>query len=508
MRQTGSAPDWQIAGPVTAGLLLLVLLLYRETSLFVTGLWGGRDGGTYTHGYLAMAISLYLVYRQRAVLATLTPCPSFIGLLVVAASGLLWLAALLMDVITIQIVALLLLIISIAWATLGGQVTRHLLFPLLVICFAIPIWDPLPPILQEITTDAVYWVIRVLGVPALREGHLIILPAGRLAIKESCSGMSYLLAALTLGMLYAHLNDQGFWSRICIVMVSGIAAILANMVRVFIVVYLAYKTDMQHPLVNDHFNLGWYLFGGLVFVLLLIDAKLNRHAGDPDTDIRQRDTMAAAQLCKRSTVQYLLVLVATVVPIAAGPAMAGWLEKQVEYPQDIVVKLPAGAGGWSGPSITQDSWSPVYHGAIAEKRAYRKGGQETYLYVGYYPVQSQGQELIYGLNRIGGQYDWYMQYPQGRIVKVGNETVLEQVLKSSDGQQRLVWYWYRVGGRQTISDYRAKLLQLWGILEGNLQATVFMIAADFDEHATAARQVLAEFLAANGKSLERVAVEP
>jgi EpsI family protein len=386
-------------------------------------------------------------------------------------------------------------------------VTRHLLFPLLIICFALPIWDPLPPILQEMTTDVVAWITRLLGMPALREGHLIILPAGRLAINESCSGMSYLLAALTLGMLYAFLNYRGFWPRVLIIMVAGIAAILANMVRVFIVVYAAYKTDMQHPLVGDHFNLGWYLFGGLVLVLLLIEVKLHRHAGDSDTDVRQRDTTAAAQPCIRSAMQYFLVLAAAVVLIAAGPAMAWWLEKQGEYPQDIVVKLPAGAGGWSGPSVTQDRWSPVYHGAITGKGAYRKADQEVYLFVGHYPLQSQGKELVNDLNHVTNMEVWSTVYPQVRTARDGEQMFREQMLESTSGQRRLVWYWYRVGGRQTISDYRAKLLQLWGVLEGNRQATVIVIATDFDEKADAARQVLAEFLSAARQSLERVAIE-
>jgi EpsI family protein len=187
--------------------------------------------------------------------------------------------------------------------------------------------------------------------------------------------------------------------------------------------------------------------------------------------------------------------------------MAWWLEKQGEYPQDIVLKLPAGAGGWSGPSVTQDRWSPVYHGAITGKRAYRKGGQEVYLFVGHYPVQSQGKELVNVLNNVTNSEDWRPVYPQVRTARDREQMFREQMLESTSGQRRLVWYWYRVGGRRTISDYRAKLLQLWGVLEGNRQASVIVIAADFDENADAARQVLAEFLAANGQSLERVAVE-
>ena len=497
-----------MAGLSIAVLLLLTLFFYRETSLFVMGLWNRWDSGEYyAHGYLAVIISLYLVYSQRGLLGSLTPCPSFIALFAVAASGLLWLAALLADVLMVQIIALLLLIISVIWATAGSRATRHLLFPLLIIVFALPIWDPLPPILQEMTTDAVFQVIRLVGVPALREGHLITLPAGQLAINESCSGLSYLLAALTLGMLYAHLNYQGFWSRVLIVMVSGIAAILANMVRVFIVVYVAYKTDMQHPLVNDHFNLGWFLFGGLVLVLIFIETRVFRHASRSGGTDRSQAADAAG-LCKYGYLQRMFVLVATFTLVAAGPAVAWWVEVSSPEVQDVNLEFPAGAGGWSGPMLTQDRWVPVFQGAISGMRAYGKDGKELYLYVGYYPVQDQGKELIYYLNRITNDEVWRPATRPERVTTTNNHTVIERVLESPVGQQRLVWYWYRVAGEPTTTEIEAKVLQVRGLLLGRYQASVVAIGANFDSDVDDARKVLSEFISEMRRPLEQMTDGP
>ena len=484
-----------------AVLLLLILWSYRETSLVVMGLWNG--GETYAHGYLAVAIILYLVYRQRASLASLTPCPSFIALFAVAAAGLLWLAALLVDVLLVQIIALLLLVISVIWATVGGRVTRHLLFPLLIICFALPIWDPLPPVLQEMTTDVVFHVARLVGVPALREGHLITLPAGQLAIDESCSGMSYLLAALTLGMLYAHLNYQGFWPRVLVVMVSGVAAILANMVRVFIVVYVAYKTEMQHPLVDDHFNLGWYLFGGLVVVLVLIETRMLRHADRLDRNVSVQN----AGPCKRGHLQQVFIFIASITLVASGPAVAWWVEGSSPDVQDVSLEFPAGTGGWSGPMTTQDRWLPVYQGAISGMRTYGKDGKEIYLYVGYYPVQSQGKELIYYLNRITNDEVWRPVKGPNRVAVASNHTVIEQVLESPVGQQRLVWYWYRVAGEPVTKEIEAKVLQLQGLLSGKPQASVVAIAADSGSDVVNTRKMLGEFISEMGRPLEQMTDE-
>ena len=504
MNQAPPRPGWHTAGLSVAVLLLLSLGLYRETSLFLVRLWNQWEIGEYAHGYLVLAIGLYLVYRKRETLASLTPCPSLMALFAVAASSLLWLAATVVDVLMVQSAALLLLIMSVIWAALGNQVARQLLLPVFFIGFALPVWSPLSSFLQELTADVVFWITRGFSVPALRQEHLIILPRGQLSIEEACSGLRYLLAALTLGTLYAYLNYQRFWSRVLVVVIAALAAILANIVRVFIVVYLAYATDMQHPLVKDHLSLGWFLFGGLVFVLLVLDVRLSRQSGGPDPGDRTGDKETAAVICRYGHFQRVLVLATTIGLIASGPAIAWWAHRQADVPQEIILELPAGAGGWSGPEITEDRWMPVYHGAITETRAYRKHGRELYLYVGHYPVQSQGRELINALNRISHQKIWRPVYPHGRVTKAGDQGVLEQLLESASGRQRLVWYRYRVAGWYTTNKYVAKGLQVLGLVTGRPQASVIAVSAGIEDDASETRKLLREFMSVMGQPLTRL----
>ena len=255
---------WSIAGISIIVLLLLALIFYQQTVLYLISLWNQYETGNYAHGYLVLAISLYLIVRNRGELALLRPCPNYRALPTVLVASLLWLMAVLVDVNMMQAVALLLLLLAIVWVLLGNQVIRKLSFPILFISFAIPIWFPLSPILQNLTADVVFWTIRLMEVPAARQDNMIMLPAGTFSVEEECSGLRYLLAALTLGTLYAYLNYRTLRARVIVVLVSTTAAVLANFMRVFIVVYLGYATDMQHPYVHDHLMLGWYLFGALI----------------------------------------------------------------------------------------------------------------------------------------------------------------------------------------------------------------------------------------------------
>lgn len=496
-------PGWLQAGLALAVLLASVLLLYRGTALHVVAVWNRWDSG-YSHGYLVLAISGYLVFRLRRVLGSLVPCPSSTALWAVAATSLLWLIAMVAGVLMVQIVALLLLLLAVIWVACGDRLARHLAFPVLLVAFALPVWSPLLPFLQHMTADAVYSIARLLALPVLRQEHVIVLPAGRLAISESCSGLSYLLAALTLGVLYAYLNYRRLWSRLLVVLAVAVAALLANILRVIIVVYLAYKTDMQHPLVDDHFNLGWYLFGGLVLALLLVETWLSHHPGSIETTglhAAARD----AEKCSAGFWRHMLLLAAALLLAASGPSTARWAHNRVAQTDAGELVLPAGRGGWVASSAAHDDWMPVYHGAVVGKQAYRKEGHELYLYIGYYPVQTQGSELISDLNRLGDGKLWAMQYLHGRPVAGGGMRVLEQQLVSASGSQRLVWYWYRVAGRDTTNGYLAKGLQLLGFVSGQTQAALLAVAADAGADAAQARQILDEFLSAMRPALKQVA---
>jgi len=201
----------------------------------------------------------------------------------------------------------------------------------------------------------------------------------------------------------------------------------------------------------------------------------------------------------------LIVLLGAVLLLALGPAIAYWVHRQSESMQEVMLELPAGASGWMGPSFTQDTWIPLFQGASSVKRAYEKDGHEVFLYAGYYPVQSQGRELIGDINRIGGQQPWRMTDLHGVSATISDLLVLEQGLKELSGNRRLVWYWYHVAGIRTINKYEVKALQVLGWLIGKPQASVIAVATDYENDAEAARTVLREFIAAMGEPLVRVA---
>ena len=488
--------SWSLAATLITFVLLLTMVLYQQTVLYLAGKWNEIRLGEYAHGYLVLAISIYLIVYNREKLAKLSPCPSYSVLPLVFLTVLLWLAAVLVDVQMLQTVGLLGVLFTVVWALSGHQVIKILAFPVLFIGFAIPVWFPLSPLLQSITADVVFWIIRIIEVPAFRQENMIVVPGGTFSIEEACSGLRYLLAALTLGSLYAYLNYVSLSARAAVVLVAAGTALLANILRVFIVVYLGYSTEMQHPWVADHLMLGWYLFGGLVAVLLFIDARFYRHApiiesaaaGNVEEEMVAEEKIMeessnATISCKKGRSHYFVIAGLCVIVLSTGPVFV-YQQNNQQHTADpaINVVLPEGIEGWSGPIVSANNWMPQYHGSISTKSDYQVRGGNVSLFIAYYPFQKQGTEVINELNRVSNKKSWHTKYSHARLKHLQVHDVMEQVIENSRNEKRLVWYWYNIGGQLTVNKYEAKALQLVGLLKGQPQAYMVAVSVPISVH--------------------------
>ncbi|MEZ0245211.1 MAG: archaeosortase/exosortase family protein, partial [Methylophilaceae bacterium] len=71
--------------------IVILVWFYRETALSLVALWQSSE--TFAHGFMIYPVSLYLIWRERGYLASLTPCPSARALAAFAALGLGWMVA-------------------------------------------------------------------------------------------------------------------------------------------------------------------------------------------------------------------------------------------------------------------------------------------------------------------------------------------------------------------------------------------------------------------------------
>ena len=240
-------------------------------------------------------------------------------------------------------------------------------------------------------------------------------------------------------------------------------------------------------------------------VLLVIDfwvQKTHLHGSN-----KAGDTVAHKPVpCNKGKPQWIAYVLVSAVSVSAGPGIIFWINTQpkAEGSQQQVT-LFSGVGEWSEVDADEDDWTPQYRGAIAHQRVFHdKNNREIHLYLGMYPTQRQGDELINDLNKISDEKIWYIRHQRAKLYNVDEQEILEQLLEKNDGSQRLVWYWYRVAGQDTVNKYQAKALQVLGLMKGIQQASIVAIAAKVDEEPEKTRKILGQFVKEMGSSINSV----
>ncbi|MBT9492894.1 MAG: exosortase A [Paucibacter sp.] len=241
---------WRLALPAFLLLLAAVFWLYRDTALAMVEIWNRSE--TFAHAFVVPPISLWLIWRQRAVLANLNPSPSPGFLLPLIAAALLWLLGDLAVVNAATQLAFTAILVLLVPAALGWPVARAIAFPLGFLFFAVPIGEFMTPKLMEWTADFTVAALRLSGIPVFREGQEFVIPSGNWSVVEACSGIRYLMASVMVGTLFAYLNYRSLARRWIFVGVAIALPLIANWLRAYIIVMLGHFSDNKIATGADH----------------------------------------------------------------------------------------------------------------------------------------------------------------------------------------------------------------------------------------------------------------
>src|SRR5438094_3984296 len=86
--------------------------------------------------------------------------------------------------------------------------------------------------LQLLASRVAAGVLPWAGVPVLREGNVIRLPAMALEVAEACSGIRSLLSLVTLAIIYGYMLERRISVRVALALASVPIAVAANSLRI------------------------------------------------------------------------------------------------------------------------------------------------------------------------------------------------------------------------------------------------------------------------------------
>ena len=419
----------------------------------------------------------------------------------------LWLLARLLSVPVVEQGALVAAIPTLAWAVNGNAWARRHRFALLFCLLATPVGEFLVPPLMELTATITVALVRLCGIPVLRDGMLLTLASGDFVVAEACSGIRYLIASVTLGLLFAHLMYRTLRRKLWFLLAAVLTPLLANGLRAWMMVMIAHFTDLQYATGFDHLVYGWVFFGVVIVVLFFVGSLFQESGASslPQTSsLPQASSVSKtsfppqgewpASIVGASLLATLLLVWAPLANLAADHALSAVKGELPAFP------FPQQLGGYTYvgtaafPTPLEYAGADRVDAAAYERRDERgseragerrgePGGQRLYVAAIRYERDRPGHKFVSQSNR-PYSFDW-------NRTSSGTATAGSLKLHYDDVNPKERWHeldtsrpwrvysWYAVAGRTTTSAVKAKLLALLDWRTPRAAAsppTVFLVA--------------------------------
>jgi EpsI family protein len=437
-------------------LWIAVVAAYWPSARDLNALWTNpQHEEAFTHGYLILLISLWLVFRERKRLTSSAVAPSpKVALILLMLSALwlwLWRAAIqeghemLLPVIWLTAIT----------AALGWRIGRLLVFPVGYLYFAMPIWSDINGLVQTLSAKMTGALIFLTGLPAFMQGDYVQLPGGAIEIASTCSGLHALIVGLALATLYGKVADVPLRRRWLWIAVMGALSLVVNWIRIFTVITAAVFTEMHSPLVRHHYWLGWWLFAGAFALFLWWTGRKSQLARDGDTAAGAPVAAGAATPAGNRTVTVL----ATLAALALLPLTSYGLDWLHADAAPVSIRWPKDPAGWQASSGQGSEWAPQFRHPSAEslRRYTDANGRAVEVFTVAYHVQTQDAKLLSFWNHLLAGEGHFREKAAG-IVNAPSGKWRELRVVDESRAQSLIWTRYRIGDRLFVEP---RLSQLW-----------------------------------------------
>ena len=260
-------------------ILTLALLVTVLPTLYAmaTQSWTREEG---VHGPLVLATAIWLVWRRwDEIVADAKQGSLAIGLPVLLIGVATYAFGRAFNFLLIEVAALLLSLVAIAYCFVGAKVLQKLWFPIVYMLFLIPLpgWilDTLTQPLKIFVSDVTTWILSSLGYPITQVGVTLYIAQYQLLVEDACAGLNSIISLTAVGLFYIYLLHNASWrySLLLLAFVLPIA-VAANIVRVIILVLITYYFGDEAAQGYLHDSAGIVTFVSALLLIFLLDWAL------------------------------------------------------------------------------------------------------------------------------------------------------------------------------------------------------------------------------------------
>ena len=329
----GLSSSWNVIAALGIGLAIISLVFLREISAAIE-VWNASTA--YSHCYLVLPMTAYLLWERRDVLATAQPKPDLRFAVAAIPLTAFWLIAERLGIMEARQLALVAGVELLFLTVLGRRTFWSISGPLLYLFFLVPFGAFLTPALQQFTASFSIIGLDLLGIPNFSDKFTIETPAGIFFVAEACAGLRFLIAAIAFGVFYSLLSYTSWKRRLGFIAASIVVPIIANGFRALGIVVLGQLLGSAEAAAADHLIYGWVFFSA-VMLLLIAGGHLFRDSLPP-LESWPAPTVAVPRAWPFWCGAALVVL------LGIGPALAGIINSTSMLPvlpRTTVIVVPA-----------------------------------------------------------------------------------------------------------------------------------------------------------------------
>ena len=253
-------------------IVALLLWLYSPTLAHLAAQWWNDPN--FSHGFFVPLFSAFVIWQDRTRLSSLSSRPSWSGLLFLGLGLCVLMVGQMGAELFLARLSLLIVLAGLIVLFFGWNFFRALLFPWAFLLLMIPIPTivfnqitfPLQLLASKVASTTLPWM----GVPVLREGNVIVLPAMALEVAEACSGIRSLMSLTTLAVIYGYLMERRVGVRVLLAVASVPIAVAANSLRIVGTGLLVQYWDPEKAEGFFHEFSGWLIFVVSLLMLYLL----------------------------------------------------------------------------------------------------------------------------------------------------------------------------------------------------------------------------------------------
>lgn len=256
--------------------ILIAVTILVNITVFTELVSDWIHDANYTHGFLIIPVTFYLIWRKRKELV-FPAKPSRWGALLFGFGCLSLILGVAASEFFTTRISLLIIISGIALYHMGNANFRKVWFAFAFLVFMVPIpaiiyYSATLP-MQLFSSKVTNFVLHIMSIPSVRQGNIIHLPGYSLEVAEACSGLRSLVSLLALSSLYGYLTLSGKLRPIMLFIAAIPIAIITNIVRLILTAIIAYAVSAKFAEGLLHETAGLIVFI-LAFILVIIAGSL------------------------------------------------------------------------------------------------------------------------------------------------------------------------------------------------------------------------------------------